>query len=1368
MIRSTNAEFRRGIILTLIVPLIIAAIIILPFQFRSEAGSPDKKLSEHRENLPNYDIRNDKSAFEKMASFRGFQNRNATDIADVRDKFAQGEKALRVKVPALKIEYNLDLRTPEVIAPDVAQGRNFLTGPSGAKRSDVLKHFLKQNSDLAGASDDQISGLKISSDYSNPDGNLSFLKLEQEVNGIPVFRGEVKAGFTKNGEIIRVINNLAPGLEYGSLSTDFREPADAVRAAAAFINHNLKADDTARNSAASSDLKVIFGQGDRATTAEKMYFPTEPGVAVPAWRVLIWQAVNAYYVIVDAETGTMLWRKNITEDQTQAATYLVYANPNAMVNIAHNPFPMSPGTLSPNGIQAAGIPRTSITRIGNESPYTFNNLGWINDGGNNTDGNNVQAGLDRESPNASSPANPSDIDSNGMATGSPDRVFAYGINPGTPTNPAQNTGDEPLPSGQMAAVCQAAGTATPPTAYQQAVTTQLFYIANVYHDEMYLLGFNEQAGNFQHNNFGRGGVGNDRLSAQAQDCYEANAANFSTPADGTRPQMQMALWTAPTPDFDASLDADIVIHEMTHGTSNRLHGNSTGLVMDMARAMGEGWSDFYAQSMLSGPDDPINGVYPFATYITYRRNGVGFNNNYYGIRRFPKAVMSFTGGPSGRPHNPLTFADIDVTQLNVSDGAFAPASNFGSADQIHNAGEIWSSALWEIRARMIGRLGWAVGNRRVLQLVTDGMKLAPLGPTFLTERDAILAAGLASGTAADVADIWDGFAIRGMGMGASIQHNGGLSLGGTGTDTTRVTESFNTPNLLQTPAFTVSDQTGDNDGFAEPGEPLTLTVPLTNFSGTNASGVSLQLDGGGSASYGTINHAATVTRQISFTIPAGTPCGSAVTLTFNVNSSLGSTTFTRSILIGAPSTTFTENFDGVTAPALPSGWTTSSVAGGINFFTSTSAADSPPNAVFALEPSSVGGSSDLTSPVVRVNSSAATVSFRNNYDTERGWDGGVLEISIAGASFQDIIAAGGTFLQNGYNDRLGDTTSNPLAGRQAWAGNSGGYITTTAQLPSTANGKNVQLRWRFGADNNTALTGWYIDTVQILDSYSCSYSPGSGGDVKSRADFDGDGKSDLSVFRASQGTWYLKPSTGGITVLRWGEDGDQPVASDYDGDGKADAAIFRPTPGDGPDFYILNSTDYTVGRISWGEPGDVPVVGDYDGDEKADAALFRPSNNTWYIRKSTGGLTITTFGAGGDLPVQGDYDGDGRTDIAIYRAGQWWISKSGGGLIVSNWGEPADRPVPADYDGDGTDDIAVFRPSNGFWYIRRSSTGQFDFISWGQNGDLPVPGDYDGDGRDDPSVYRNGTWYLNQSSAGFAVSTWGVTTDVPVPSEYIP
>ncbi|PYT00860.1 MAG: hypothetical protein DMF63_06045 [Acidobacteria bacterium] len=1304
------AKARRRPLLTLFVLAFVTTLVAVPSLFRSKAttrtygeGLLTRTVSE-REDLPNYDIRSDKNAAGRIDSFRSTSNKSAVQVADIRDEFARGEAALATRIPTLKVEYNLDIRIPEVIAPDVSKGRAFLTGASSTKRSDVLKNFLNENTELVGVNGNQIRDLKVFADYTNPDGNLSFVELDQEINGVPVFRGEVKAGFSKNGEMIRVINNLAPGLSYDSLSTDFGDASAAVRYAAANIKHELTAAETVQNNAASTDLKVVFGQGDWATTAEKMYFPTEPGVAVPAYRVLIWQPVNAFYVIVDAHDGTVLWRKNISEDQTQSATYQVYTNSNAMINSADNPAPLTPGPISPLlGTQGAITARTNVTRVGNEAPYAFNNNGWITDGANTTDGNALAAGVDRDGVDG--------VDA--PQTGIPNRVFDSTWNP-PPGNPAP--GDEPL-------TAQA----------QRGSVISMFYIMNLYHDELYRLGFTEQARNFQASNFGRGGAENDRVSGEGQDSSGTNNANFNTPADGGRGRMQMYLWTGPTPDYDGTTDTEIIIHEVTHGTSNRLHGNSAGLSTNMARGMGEGWGDFYGHAMLSQESDPINGIYTTGGYATYLGSG-GYTANYYdGIRRFPKAVMAFTGGPNNRPHNPLTFADLNAGCV-LTDGAF-PRGPFGVAqcDAVHNAGEIWSSALWEVRAKLVQRLGWATGNRKALQAVTDGMKLAPLGPTFLQERDAILAGVLATGDAADVADVWAGFAIRGMGFSSSVTAVGTPAI---------VVEAFDLPNLLQTPTMTVTDSGGDNDGFPEPGETLSITIPLTNTTGSNATGTTLQIVGGGSANYGTIANGQTVTQKANYTV-------------------------TRVIIIGAPVATFTENFDGATAPAFPAGWTATVVQGGTNFVNSTLNPDTAANSAFALDPTTVGGGSDLTSPPIPITVSAATVSFRNRFDTESGWDGGVLEVSINGGGFQDIITAGGRFVQNGYNGSLGAGTNNPLANRAAWNGNSSGYITTIAQLPAAAAGQNVQLKWRFGADDNTAGAGpnpgWYVDTIRVNGMAQCTTIVDPG---KSRADFDGDGKTDLSVFRPSEGNWYLNRSTSGFTAVGWGLSSDQLAPGDFDGDNKTDLAVFRPSTGV---WWILRSSDGGAVSTGFGLSGDVPVVGDYDGDAKADIAVFRPSTNVWFVLKSTGGTMIVPFGAAGDLAVPADYDGDAKTDVAIYRAGQWWINKSTGGTTVTTFGGVAgDRAVPADYDGDGKDDVAIYRPSNGTWYILRSSNGAVNFIPFGLSGDVPVPGDYDGDGKDDQAVYRNGTWYLNRSTSGFLSGAFGLSTDIAIPSEYIP
>jgi hypothetical protein len=1366
MQKNSPAGARNPLLLCFVILGLMTALVVVPAAFRSSAGGKQnrkglvQRTESHEEGLDNYDIRSDKTAFEKIAGFRAAQKRDAVAVADIRARFSAGEDALKARVPSLRVEYNTDIRTPEVIAPDVRQGRNFLTGASGIKHSEILRGFVKENEALVGVSSAQADNLRVTADYTNPDGNLAFAHLEQFINDIPVFRGEVKAGFTRQGEMIRVINNLAPGLDYASLSTDFGNPADAVKSAYGDIRQELKGE-LAANPSASTDLKTVFGAGDWATTAEKMYFPTEPGVAVPAWRVLIWERVNAYYVIVDAATGTMLWRKNITEDQTQSATYNVYTNSNAYINVADNPFPITPGPVTFSGQQGAAISRTPMTLIGNEPPNTFNNNGWITDGVNETDGNATEAGLDRDLTNGVDTAN-------GRAIGT-SRTFNF---PLSPMNPNTNTGDLPTPAGEpVGSANDCAGIVQPHGMVdaQRAAITQLFYINNRYHDELYRLGFTEAARNFQNSNFGRGGAEADRVSAEAQDCSGVNNANFGTPADGQRGRMQMYLWTGPTPDLDGDLDADVIIHEHTHGVSNRLHGNGSGLSSNMSRGMGEGWGDFYGHALLSEPSDPLNGIYTTGSYDTYLITAGFTNNAYYGIRRFPKAVMAFTGGVNNKPHNAFTFSYVNgdcasrTTNANFAFNRGPVGSSF--CDQVHNLGEVWSSTLWEVRGKLVTRLGWAEGNRKALQFVTDGMKLAPLGPTFLQERDAIIAAAQASSVAPqagiDVADVWNGFAIRGMGSSATV------NVVGNGDNATNVTEAFDLPNLLQTPTFSVSDATGDNDGFPEPGEAITLSIPLSNNTGNAATGTTLQIVGGGSASYGTINNGQTVSQNVAYTVPANTPCGSAITLTFNVNSSLGAVSFTRVIVIGVPAAFTTENFDGVTAPAFPAGWTAVSVSGGINFVNSTLNPDTAANAAFAADPATIGGGTDLTSPAIAIAAAGATVSFRQRYDTEPGWDGGVLEVSIAGGPFQDIITAGGRYLQNGYNNTLGNYSgaNNPLGDRAAWSGDSGGYITTVALLPASALNQNVQLKWRFGGDNNGvgagANPGWYVDTIRVTTGYSCSLAT----TVRSRADFDGDGKTDLSVFRPSEGNWYLNRTTAGFTVANWGLSSDLTTPGDFDGDGKTDVAVFRPSTGT---WYALQSSTNTAAILNFGSNGDVPQTGDYDGDGKADFAVFRPSTNVWYIQNSGGGTTINSFGASGDVPVRGDYNGDNKTDIAIFRpsTNQWWIANSGGGISVTTFGLAGDKLVPADYDGDNKDDIAVYR--SGTWFVLRSTNGAVDIVSFGLASDVPVPGDYDGDGKDDQAIYRNGTWWLNRSTAGVASSPFGVTTDIPAPARYIP
>jgi hypothetical protein len=268
------------------------------------------------------------------------------------------------------------------------------------------------------------------------------------------------------------------------------------------------------------------------------------------------------------------------------------------------------------------------------------------------------------------------------------------------------------------------------------------------------------------------------------------------------------------------------------------------------------------------------------------------------------------------------------------------------------------------------------------------------------------------------------------------------------------------------------------------------------------------------------------------------------------------------------------------------------------------------------------------------------------------------------------------------------------------------------------------------------------------------------------ADFDGDGKTDVSVYRPAEGTWYLQRSQAGFTGAQFGISSDRIVPGDYDGDGKTDLAVFR----DG-DWYRINSSNQTFTAIHFGIAADRPVANDYDGDGKTDLAVYRPAEGTWYLLRSQAGFTGVQFGNSTDIPTPADYDGDNKADLSVFRPtdGTWYRVNSANSQFVGvQFGANGDIPVAGDFDGDTKADVAVFRPSLGDWYVLKSSGGLI-LNHFGANGDIPAPGDYDGDGKTDQAVYRNGAWYLlNSSSGSFNVVNFGVSADVPVPSRQNP
>jgi hypothetical protein len=1042
---STTRRARRFATIAVAAAVAAAAVIAgLDLGVRAQQRSP---LDGRPNPAPNFDVRTDRT--DASATY---VRRVVGDRGDARTTLAllrAGALAqLRADFSGLEIVNGRELGTPEVVG--TRPGTGFLTGPA-IDRAAAMRAFLASRADLYGLSAAQVGGLALIANYVNPAGNLAWVEFEQRINGLPVFHGMIRGAFTARGELVRTIGSLAPGVaDVAPAVLPVVTAPDAVSRAADSVGWSVPAGSLRLTTA--PGVRVTFARGPLAeeTRAWLVYFPVAPGVARLAWATEIWGDPDVFLVLMDAEDGTLLFRKNLTSYQTQSATYTIYAD--------DSPAPMSPTSALPgSGTQAAFIARSTVTLVGNEPPYSFNSLGWMTDGTTATDGNNVQAGLDRNG-----------IDGVDAPVASANRVFTFEYDPET---------EEPL-----------AGS-PPINAYQSGEITDTFYWTNVYHDRLYQLGFTEAAGNFQNDNFERGGVGGDRISAEAQDSSGTDNANFTTPADGGRGRMQMYIFTGPVPGRSSGLDHDVLFHELTHGTSNRLHGNGDGLWTTMSGGMGEGWSDFYARALLATADEDPNGVYTTGGWVTYQLDGYS-DNYYYGIRRFPYAVKS-TVGPNGRPHNPLTFADIDATQIDTSDGAFPPNPRvFNEAFLVHNVGEVWASALFEVRARFIVRLGFAVGNQRVLQAVTDGMKLDPLNPTLLEGRDSIIAAvnassGTAAEKAADIADVWAGFAARGMGASARVVD----------ADFGTVVEAFDVPGISAAAGTLVTESVPN--GRLDPGETVTVSLCITNQALTVSGSVTgtLAATGGvqspsGPQSYGAIPPAGSVCREYVLTV--NRTCGSMVTATLQAQETGAVTrSLTYTFQVGSnPTPFFTENFDGVVAPVLPSGWTSSLLSGTANPWTTAgSAADSTPNRVFTRDPIAVGDNA-LVSPDIGIPGGGGTrLDFRNMYDTEPQWSGGVLEVAIGEGQFQDIVAAGGLFVSGGYNRRLAGNTDTALRGRTAWTGFSGEFTTTSVIMPPASSGRNVRVRWWMGstAFSGGGTTGWSVDTISF-STFQCTAS----------------------------------------------------------------------------------------------------------------------------------------------------------------------------------------------------------------------------------------------------------------------------------------
>ncbi|SDY98396.1 Fungalysin metallopeptidase (M36) [Amycolatopsis xylanica] len=656
-----------------------------------------------------------------------------------------GHGRLSAEIPGLLVDYDEATGLPNRIAVERPAGR--LTSVGAASPEEAAANFVRERGDLWELSPSDAAGVEV---VSVSGRGLPTVQLVQRVEGVEVFSSEVTAAIGGDNQVIALAGQFFPGAtEAGGQRS--AGPVTSAEEAISRAAHDLTG--THYEPAEFTPLEGEDGQYrfyavpeadsrpafERPVRVKDVLFPLGDGQLSPGYYLELWiKGFPAFsYVIDSVDDPDVLFRKNLSADSS--FKYKVFNTGDAVLRPEDGP---APGTPHPtgrlDGFQARTIPERVIDTEG-----LLKGDPWLPDGATTTQGNNCFAYADLAAPQGFGDG---DVVGKASAPGCFEYTYDHSKAASDPNN-------------------------------LQSSLVGMFVHVNWLHDRWYEAGFDEAAGNAQQDNFGRGGSGGDPILAEGHDFSGTDNANMSTPADGASPRMQMYefVGVSPLPSRTSNFDALITFHEMGHYVTNRLVGNATGLSNQQGRAMGEGWGDFFAICMTSqATDNFANGTFAVGGWTDLTSS---FRDNYYfSIRRYPYTA------DLGK--NPLTFKHISANVVLPS-GPLRNPNGGGPNNEVHNAGEVWCATLWEVFVNLVAKHGHAEAERRMLEYVIGGLKLTPSRPTYTQARDGIISA-VAALNAADLPEVWQGFAKRGMGTAAVSPPSSSSSLAG-------VVESFDVP-----------------------------------------------------------------------------------------------------------------------------------------------------------------------------------------------------------------------------------------------------------------------------------------------------------------------------------------------------------------------------------------------------------------------------------------------------------------------------------------------------------------------------------------------------------------------------------------------